>query len=81
MNEFTIFTQARVAITKAVRKFGPGMVLMYMLTAVFCGNAITNVMPAVNWRGGAYVGLTWPFWISGGKLPVLPIPGWAFTFD
>lgn len=66
-----------------MKKFFTGVLAFYLVMSLINGLAICRSIPALNWMGGVYYGITWPLWavetMMGSEM--MPIPQWAFTFD
>lgn len=65
-----------------MKKFALGMLTAYVLTGLLFASAAPR-LPALNWKGVAYYGATWPAWPLSVALnrQIIPIPAWCFTFD
>jgi hypothetical protein len=61
--------------------FAGGLAAAYLLIGSYLGYSITMAMPAVNWKGGAFVAATWPAWLTGWPFGRPSPPSWCFTFD
>ncbi|AYD87706.1 hypothetical protein [Caulobacter phage Kronos] len=62
------------------RAFAAGFVAAYLVASCYCGWAMCRTMPALNWRGGVVIGLTWPMWVQGWPFGRFMPPPWCFTF-
>lgn len=53
--------------------------IAYICVGLHFGLALHSAMPALNWRGVAYITATWPLQLKVSPIR-MPIPSWVFSF-
>jgi len=51
----------------------------YLAIGLRFGTAMHSAMPALNYRGVAYITIAWPFLLESNPIKA-PIPLWVFSF-
>jgi len=52
----------------------------YLAIGAICGSSMAAAIPAISWKGEAYIAATWPLWMKVSPVK-LPIPEWVFSFE
>lgn len=56
------------------------MLASYLGIGAVLASSMAAAIPAISWKGEAYIAATWPLWMKVSPVK-LPIPEWAFSFE